>query len=1045
MHDSRPKRPILTVFPFLLALASISINADRLQVSASTHRVSPSVVASQNQIYTEEKKLVASDGTANDRFGSSVAISVDTMATGAYNDDGGKGAVYIFERNKGGADNWGEVKRLTASDGVGGDLFGFAVRISGDAVVVGALRDDSLRGSAYVFERNTGGADNWGQVKKLIASDGAANDQFGYAVGISGDLIVAGSPIDDSGRGSAYVYERNKGGANNWGEVKKLTASDGIAEDGFGFANAISGSTIIVGAGAADAGRGLCYIFERNKGGADNWGEVRRLSASDGVSDDAFGASTAISGDTVIVGATGDDGSRGAAYIYQRNKGGGDNWGEVKKLTSSDGTASDVLGIFVAVNGDTVTTGARGDDSNRGAVYIYERNRGGAENWGEIGKLQASDGVADDSFASVGISGNAIVVGARGDEANKGSAYIFLGRADQWIQQRKTTASDGVANDRFGNVAISNDTLAVSAIRAESARGSVYVFERNRGGGDNWGQVKKVTPSDGVAGDQFGISIGLSGDTLVIGAITDPFARASAYIFERNKGGTDNWGQVRKLTSDGTVVNDGFGVSVSISGDTIVVGAAYNGPGTVYVFERNRGGADNWGQVKKVTSSDGEPNGRFGISVSISGAVFVVGSDGLSMNQGSAYVFERDKGGADNWGEVRTLTTSDGAAGDGFGFSSAISGDTVIVGAPGDDGFKGSAYIYERNKGGADAWGLVRKLTVSDGTASEYFGYVGIDGDMVVVGSFGDDSFTGSSFIFERNRGGANNWGLISKLTAEDRAAGDSFGAAAISLGTIVVGAPGDESARGSCYIFTAFPEAVSVSAASYQRSALAPEMIVAAFGLDLASGIEVGGTIPLPSNLHGTTVSVRDSGGIERVAQLFFVSPGQVNYYMPAGTAVGPATVKIISGTGQVSFGVVDITMISPGIFAASATGQGVAAAQALRVRGAQQTYEPIAQYISGTNMFVPIPVDLGPVGDQVFLVMFGTGFRFRSSDSAVSVKVGGKTLQSLYSGPAPGFVGLDQLNISALPRDLAGAGVINIEITVDGKVANTTTVSIK
>lgn len=163
------------------------------------------------------------------------------------------------------------------------------------------------------------------------------------------------------------------------------------------------------------------------------------------------------------------------------------------------------------------------------------------------------------------------------------------------------------------------------------------------------------------------------------------------------------------------------------------------------------------------------------------------------------------------------------------------------------------------------------------------------------------------------------------------------------------------------------------------------------------------------------------------------------------SGLLAGPATVKITSGSGQISVGIVEMTAISPGFFSASSTGQGIAAALALRVRGTQQSYEQISVYNDGTNTFVPVPVDLGPVGDQVFLVMYGTGFRFRTSDSGVNLKVGGRTLQSLFSGMVSGFLGLDQLNISPLPRDLAGAGVINIEITVDGKAANTTTVSIK
>ena len=245
--------------------------------------------------------------------------------------------------------------------------------------------------------------------------------------------------------------------------------------------------------------------------------------------------------------------------------------------------------------------------------------------------------------------------------------------------------------------------------------------------------------------------------------------------------------------------------------------------------------------------------------------------------------------------------------------------------------------------------------------------------------------------------------------------------------------------------VFSVFPEAVSVSGASFLRVTLAPEMIVAVFGVNLATGTEIAATIPLPTILRGTTVSVKDSAGIERSAQLFFVSSGQLNYLMPPGTAAGPALVKITSGTGQVSFGTVQIASVSPGVFTATSNGLGLAAALVLRVRGTQQTFEQISRFDAAANAFVAIPVDLGPQGDQVFLIMFGTGWRFRSGLSGVIVKVGGRTLAATFAGAAPGFTGLDQLNFAALPRDLAGAGLVDIEIVVDGKAANTTKVSIK
>jgi FG-GAP repeat protein len=293
--------------------------------------------------------------------------------------------VYIFERNQGGPDNWGEVKKLTALDGARQAQFG-RVAIYEDTVIVGAPADDIGanidQGSIYIFERNQGGPNNWAQVKKINGSDGGRFDDFGAIVKIYRDTLIVGAPGDDiggnSGQGSAYIFERNQGGPDNWGEVKKLTASDGAESDFFG-AVAIYEDTVIVGAFRHAVGsnlsQGAAYIFERNQGGPDNWGEVKKLTASDGAEADAFGVSAAIYEDTVIVGASGnpffDITTPGSAYVFERNQGGADNWGEVKILTASDSVDPDFFGISTAIYEDTVIVGAPIGDISRGAAYIY--------------------------------------------------------------------------------------------------------------------------------------------------------------------------------------------------------------------------------------------------------------------------------------------------------------------------------------------------------------------------------------------------------------------------------------------------------------------------------------------------------------------------------------------------------------------------------------------------------------------------------------------------------------------------------------------------
>jgi hypothetical protein len=433
----------------LSALARLTLVAAMLApLSALAMQTAAYPLALDPLLYIHKAKLTASDGAEGDNFGLSVSVSDDTVVVGArYDDDHGtsSGAAYVFDRNQGGADNWGLVKKLTASDGAAEDYFGEAVAVAGDLLVVGASYDDDNgenSGSAYLFSRNQGGADNWGLVKKPTASDGAAGDAFGVSVAMDGDTVVVGAYRDDdygTDSGAAYVFDRNQGGADNWGQVTKLTAADGAAWDWFGVRVSIDGDTVVVGTPTDDdlgTDSGSVYVFARNQGGTDNWGLVKKLTASDGAAEDRFGYAVAISGDNLVVGAYQDDdqdADSGSAYVFSRNQGGADNWGQVKKLTASDGAAEDHFGQSVAVAGDVLVVGAYRDDdhgTDSGAAYVFDRNRGGADNWGQVEKVTASDGAAGDYFGSaVSASGDDITLGARLDDdygADSGSAYVFV-------------------------------------------------------------------------------------------------------------------------------------------------------------------------------------------------------------------------------------------------------------------------------------------------------------------------------------------------------------------------------------------------------------------------------------------------------------------------------------------------------------------------------------------------------------------------------------------------------------------------------------------
>ena len=373
----------------------------------------------------------------------------------------------------------------------------------------------------------------------MVANDGAVGDRFGGIVAISGNTaVISAGNDDDFGEtsGSAYVFQRRGRG---WRQIAKLIASDSAAGDQFGTV-AISGDTIVVGARLdADIGAqsGSAYVFERN---GSRWQEVAKLTASDGTLFDQFGQSTAISGNTIVVGAWLDDdkgNNSGSAYIFQRS---GSEWQQVAKLTANDGEASDLFGLRVAIDNDTIIIGSNLDDdvdTDSGAAYIFQRM---GREWVQIAKLTANDGAAVDRFgASVDVDGETAVVGAFLHDdlgTDSGAAYVFRRIGSAWQQVAKLTASDGVASDLFGiEVTIEGDRILVGAIFDDDKgvdSGSVYVFERN---GHEWDEVAKITASNGTQTDNFGFRIGISGDAVVVGA---PFGdgqvagSGSAYIFE---------------------------------------------------------------------------------------------------------------------------------------------------------------------------------------------------------------------------------------------------------------------------------------------------------------------------------------------------------------------------------------------------------------------------------------------------------------------------------------------------------------------------------
>jgi len=686
--------------------------------------------------------------------GSSVSIDAhgDRVAIGDENNDGtgtDAGHVRAFELNS--SNNW--VQMGADIDGeAAGDKFGVAVSMSydGKRLAVGAEENDGVAsnaGHARVFEYSNS---SWTQLGSDIEPDidlGSADDEFGKVVSISGDYAVVGARFDDDAgdaSGSAYVFIRS---GTSWSQQAKLTASDAAANDMFGMDVSISGDYVIVGASGDDDGgnySGSVYIFVRS---GTSWSQQAKLTASDAAASDNFGFHVSISGDYAVAGAYGDDDggdASGSAYVFKRS---GTSWSQQAKLTASDAAANDQFGYPVSISGDYIVVGGhRNDDGGDGSGSAYVFIRSGTS-WSQQAKLTASDAAASDAFGfNVNISGDYIISGSIYDDDDgdfSGSAYVFIRSGTSWSQQAKLTASDAAANDRFGSTVQISGDYAVVGTRYDNdagvASGSAYIFIRS---GTSWSQQAKLTAGDAAAGDWFG-HVSISGDYVVAGAYGDDdlgSKSGSAYTFVRS--GT-SWSQQAKITAGRAIEDSHFGVSVSLDydGDIVAIGAPDLNNGVVGVYKFGTDGS--WAQLGSdiVGEADGD---YFGISVSLDsdGSHVAIGgekNDAAGNNAGHARVYEYSN---NSWSQVGSDIDGE-AAGDLFGVSVSLDSDGshVAIGGEGNDAAgddAGHARVYEYSD---NSWSQLG-ADIDGEAAGDLFGTdvdIDFEGSHVAIGGSEND------------------------------------------------------------------------------------------------------------------------------------------------------------------------------------------------------------------------------------------------------------------------------------------------------------------
>jgi len=501
---------------------------------------------------------------------------------------------------------------LTPSDGGAGDVFGNAIAISGNTLVVGsgfgsAVDANAYQGVVYVFTEGAGGWADATQTAELTASNGAADDGLGESVAISGDTIVAGAPDatvnGNQYEGAAYVFVKPANGWTNATQTAELTASDGVSGEAFGYAAAISGNTLVVGGPYAypygdQYSAGAAYVFVKPAGGWANSTETAELTVGGRCCTvGGYALAVAMSANTIVVGApdTTVDGAftEGEVFVYQEPATGWATTGTpTAGLTASDAYTFTFVGDAVAISGDTIAAGAfgsdlgpdgvfgdgYGDNIEQGAVYVWvEPPEGGWADATQTAKLYASDGIGDDALGvSLAMTGNTIVASNNPSTGSDSAAYVFVEPQTGWTngtETQKLVGSDSQPGDGFGlGLATTGTTIFATAPDANSNEGKAYIFTAALAQAVTFtsapparpvaGDTYVVTATGGASGNPVMFTIDSSstpGACSILGA-TVTFTGAGSCVIDANQAGNASYLAAPQVEQSMTVTVTAAGV-----------------------------------------------------------------------------------------------------------------------------------------------------------------------------------------------------------------------------------------------------------------------------------------------------------------------------------------------------------------------------------------------------------------------------------------------------------------------------------------------------
>lgn len=701
-----------------------------------------------------------------------------------------------------------------------GAQFGYSIAVSGNYRVVGAPLSDVLGvadvGQVFVFNAATNSL-----VATLNNPTPAANDQFGIAVAVSGNIVVVGASQDDTAKsnaGAAYVYDLSA--MTTTVPVHTLINPAPSADDLFGNSVSVSGNYVVVGANtddmvAADAGSAYVYNLTSMTPTDPAW-TLDNPTASNG---DLFGNSVAVSGNIVVVGASSDDTNAlnsGSAYVYDLSS--ITPTVPIHTINNPSAAVSDLFGTSVAVAGNIVVVGTPNDDTSKGDAgsgYVYDLNS--VTPTIPLRTLNNPAAATSDFFGTcVAVSGTYVVVGAYRDDAGKtdaGSAYVYdLNSVTPTVPVHTFNNPAAVASDQFGcSIAVSGNFVSVGANLDDAGTtdaGSMYLYDLN-----------STTPTVPIAvldnptnavGDSYGISVAVSGKYVVVGAYQDDIGATdagSAYVYDISS--MTPTVPILTLSNPSPAASDNFGISVAVSNNYVVVGAnqddtTSSNAGSAYVYDLSSMTPAN--PIATLINPTPATNDTFGTSVAISGTYIVVGAP-RDLNRGSAYVYDLNS--LTPTTPIATIDNPTPVSLDNFGFSVAISGNYVVAGAFADDTGAtdaGSAYVYDLSS----MTPTVPFITLNNPTpeSADRFGYsVSVSGIHVVVGAYQDNTGNlsgGAAYVYDVSSMSPTT--PVATLIKPMAGLGDEFGSSvAISDNVVAVGVHLDDTGStnsGAVYVY---------------------------------------------------------------------------------------------------------------------------------------------------------------------------------------------------------------------------------------------------